>query len=102
MWARFWFSAGLFHLLFTVVCVFVLRRWLRRLTSTTSSRTWVSGLGADAGILLSAALLLAGVSSLIGATSGFAFLRLLSQGLFAEMVVLTLALSVLLLTRGPR
>jgi predicted MPP superfamily phosphohydrolase len=102
MWARFWFSAVLFHITFGTACVVVLRRWMQRIETALPSGACLTALVGDAAMLMVTALVSAAAASLIGATSGFGFLRLLSQGLFGEIVLLTSVLPLLLLRSGAR
>jgi predicted MPP superfamily phosphohydrolase len=89
-----------FHGLYAVACVTLARRFLARRPETI--RAWLRALAADGALLALAALVAAGVGTLVGPPTGFTFFRLLSQGLFGETVLLLIVLSwIHLRTRLP-
>ena len=89
---RFWTAAALFHLTLLAVCGSILRRWWKRAASEPALRLGARALG-DGGLFLGAAILLAALCTLVDPLSGFTTLRLISQALFAEGVLLAAAIT---------
>jgi len=89
----FWLTASTFHLVFSIVCLRVARRWQVRLASTRPAAAWVRVILLDAVGLLGVAVVLAAAGAFIGPRSGFTAVRLLAQGLFGETILLTGAIA---------
>jgi predicted MPP superfamily phosphohydrolase len=79
---RFWLSAFAFHVVMVGLTLVLLRRW-----RSVPDRPLLA-LTRDVATLLVAALPLAGLAALGGVPSGFTVLRLLSQVLFGELLLL--------------
>jgi predicted MPP superfamily phosphohydrolase len=95
-----WLAAVLFHLGVTALCVWTFKRWDRRLDGATGSGRWFKGATADLVVLLAATLVLAAVAALFLPTSGFTLLRLVSQAIFGEGLLLLVAVAGLHGRRG--
>ena len=95
---RFWIAAALFHAVMFVLTLVVARRWRRRLEPGGAPASWVQATVTDAlfwGIPgLWAAALAAAIT-----LDAFTAVRLVSQALFGELVVLLGAIALLLWRR---
>lgn len=96
---RFWVAAAVFHLGLLAVCGVILRRWLKPAALHYGVRLWALAL-ADGVRFLGATIVLAGLGTLLGPRSGFTTLRLISQALFGEGVLLTAVVAGALWRRG--
>jgi len=91
MRTRFVIGVLVFHALYAAACLTLARRFLARRPST--ARAWLEALATHGAVLALAALVAAGVGTLIGPPTGFTYFRLLSQGLFGETVLLLIVLA---------
>jgi len=88
MVARFWIAAVLFHATMAVVSLSIARRWTRRLAARAEGFSWPRALVGDA-LFWGACALSAAVAAAVIAWDDFAGVRVLSQALFGELVLLT-------------
>jgi hypothetical protein len=93
--ARFWLSVGLFHVVLIPLCVWIGRRWARRVREPHSAWAWTAALAGDAALLAAGACAWAAVCARLGPGTRFLFLRLLAQALFGEAVLLCAGAAVL-------
>ena len=91
MRTRFVIGVLVFHGLYAAACLTLARRFLAR--RPTTARAWLEALATHGAVLALAALVAAGVGTLIGPPTGFTYFRLLSQGLFGETVLLLIVLA---------
>jgi predicted MPP superfamily phosphohydrolase len=98
--SRFWLIAAGYHVALAAVVVLILARTRARLAGGTRSGLAI----ADAVFFATATALLAVVATLLGThpLSGFGLLRLVSQALFGETIVLAAGLAVLHGRHGAR
>jgi len=94
---RFWVSGVLFHAAMVAASLVLARRWVRRVDSRPSLAAWRDAVG-DALQWGSLAALLALVSAVVTAEA-FAAIRLMSQLLFGELLLLLAWLAALLWRR---
>jgi predicted MPP superfamily phosphohydrolase len=95
---RFWIAAALFHAGVSVLTLVVARRWVRRLEPGATSVAWVRASVTDALFWGVPALWLAALAAAF-TLDAFTAVRLLSQALFGELVVLLAAIALLLWRR---
>ncbi|HLA78680.1 MAG TPA: metallophosphoesterase [Vicinamibacteria bacterium] len=84
----FWAAALFFHGGLIAVCGLLLRRWMGSAGTRTGSRLLLQALG-DAAVFLGATVILACLATGFGPLSGFTTLRLVSQALFGEGIVMS-------------
>ena len=101
MVARFWTGVVLFHGVLLIVSAFVAWRWARRLARGAGPLGFVRASLLDAGLWGGTALVLA-ILVAANADDDFAAVRLLSQALFGELVLLTAWIAALCWRRGLR
>ncbi len=101
MAARFWIGCAVFHAVMLAVSAQVGLRWQRRLAPGSPRAGRLRAALADAGAWTSCAVLLAFLAALFG-SNGFTAVRLLSQALFGELLVLTAWTAALFWRRGHR
>jgi hypothetical protein len=92
---RFWIAATVFHTGMLVLTLVVARRWLRRLEPGGAPASWAHATLSDALFWGAPALVLAALAAAF-TLNGFTAIRLLSQALFGELVVLLAAIALLL------
>jgi hypothetical protein len=95
---RFWISAALFHAGMIVLTLVVIRRWVRRLEPGADPVAWLRASVSDALFWGVPAMWLAALAAAF-TLNGFTAVRLLSQALFGELVVLLGAIALLLWRR---
>ncbi len=95
---RFWISAALFHAGMLVLTLAVARRWVRRLEPGGAPGSWARAIVSDSFLWGVPALWLAALAAAF-TLNGFTAIRLLSQALFGELVVLLAAIALLLWRR---
>jgi predicted MPP superfamily phosphohydrolase len=88
MVARFWLATVVFHATLAVVSVTIASRWSQRLATSAAAFPWLRALVGDA-LLWGTCALSAAIAAAVLAWDDFAGVRLLSQALFGELVLLT-------------
>ena len=101
MVARFWVGFVLFHAGLAGASVWIARRWARRLSPGTPAFNGLRAAAGDALLWATSALALALLAAVLG-SNGFTAVRLLSQALFGELIVLAAWIAALLWRRGHR
>ncbi|MFN3653471.1 MAG: metallophosphoesterase [Armatimonadota bacterium] len=103
MAARFWMAAALFHAGMLVVTALMARRWVGRLKKPRAGWLWSLFILADSVTFATAAGVLAAFTAPLVPEPAFAALRLVSQAIFGEGLLLALGVAGLhLRERAPR
>lgn len=87
MLERFWLGTVVFHAGMILVSLAIARRWWRRFHPGTEPFSWIRATASDGLLWGAPAMLLAALAAAYG-LNGFTAVRLLSQALFGELVVL--------------
>jgi hypothetical protein len=98
---RFWTGFVFFHGVLLILTALVARRWARRLAGGAPPGGWLGAVVGDSVLWGGTALVLAVVLAGLG-DDDFTAVRLLSQALFGELVVLTAGIAALCWRRGRR
>jgi uncharacterized protein len=99
--ARFWIGCAVFHAVMLALSAGIAIRWQRRLRPGSQRAGWPWAALMDAGVWTGCAVVLALAAALFGANL-FTAVRLLSQALFGELLVLTAWAAALFWRRGHR